>query len=261
MGRLWVTAAILIAISSWGGAGRRVLLGQAPGQAHGDMGDAAAQDGTAQNGGPNEAGPPQQNGAPKNEAAPSDSDKSSFLIARRELDNLLFGKAVVLMLPAMDKNIVVGLIVNRPTKITLHELFPNVAAYKEGTAVAYFGGPVDVETAGILFRSTKAFKQAFHLSGDLYVSFDADLIGKLMKKPQEVSAIRLFLGRSQWGPDQLAGEMERGSWFGEKEENSVIFRADPASVWLELIGPLEPGSVAELEGFFFDDSRIEERRG
>lgn len=179
---------------------------------------------------------------------PENADESSFLIARRELNNPLFSKSVILMLPVVDTDGVVGLIVNRPTKITLHELFPKIAAYKDGAAVAYFGGPVDVKTGGVLFRSTKAYKDAFHLTGDLYVSFNSDVIEKVLKKPKEVTEVRLFLGRSQWGNKQLAAEMERGSWFGEKEENSVIFRRDSANVWIELIEALEPGSLAEERG-------------
>lgn len=189
-----------------------------------------------------------RNDATQEQANPSSIERSSFLIARRELDDPLFGKAVILMLPMVDKDVVVGLIVNRPTKITMHKLFPKIAAYKDGTAVAYFGGPVDVKTAGVLFRSTKAYKDVFHLTGDLYVTFNADQIEKVLKKPKEVSDVRFLLGRSQWGPDQLAGEMERGSWFGEKEANSVIFRQDSTNVWIELIGVLEPGSLAKLEG-------------
>jgi putative AlgH/UPF0301 family transcriptional regulator len=134
-------------------------------------------------------------------------------------------------------------------------LFPKNSALRSGTDVAYFGGPVDVKTAGVLFRSTKAFKSAFHLSGDLYVTFDPDLISKIMKKPKQVSDARLFLGRAQWTPDQLAEEMERGSWFGKKEGNSMIFRPDSANVWLELIGELDPGNVALLRKLHSGDAR------
>jgi len=187
----------------------------------------------------------------QNSANQNGEDTSSFLIARRELQDPLFQKTVVLMLPLVDEDVVVGLIVNKPTRITLHVLFPKNPAYKykNESEVAYFGGPVDMKTVGVLFRSTKAFKPAVHLSGDLYVTFDPNLIEKIMKKPKEISNARLFLGRSQWGPDQLAGEMERGSWFGEKKANSVVFRPDTANVWRELIEELDPGNVAQARNF------------
>jgi putative transcriptional regulator len=179
---------------------------------------------------------------------PSDAEKSSFLIARRGLEDPLFAKSVVLMLPVVDKDVVVGLIVNKATHVALHEIFPKDSALKDRRDVLYFGGPVDVKTLGALFRAPKASKNAFHLTGDLYVSFNADLIEGILKKPKQVTDARLFLGRSQWGPEQLRGEMERGSWYGEQEENSLIFSADPDSVWPVLIEQLEPGDMAEMLG-------------
>jgi putative transcriptional regulator len=177
---------------------------------------------------------------------PTDADKSSFLIARRELKDPLFAKSVVLMLPVVDKDIVAGLIVNKPTQVPLREIFPKDSALKDRKDVLYFGGPVDVKTLGALFRSPKASKNSFHLTGDLYVSLNTDFIEGILKKPKEVTDLRLFLGRSQWGPEQLRGEIERGSWYGEQEKNSLIFSADPDSVWPGLIEQLEPGDMAEM---------------
>jgi putative transcriptional regulator len=191
---------------------------------------------------------PQQNSARSTRTEPNGTAQSSFLIARRELQDPLFQKTVVLMLPLVDKDIVVGLIVNKPTHVTLQELFPQIEANKSSNEVAYFGGPVGLQTAGVLFRASKVLKPAFQVSGDVYVTFDRALIERIMKKPKQVSDVRLFVGRSQWTPNQLAGEFKRGSWYGEKEDDSIVFRTDSAGVWLELIGPLEPGSVAELQG-------------
>ena len=237
MRRSWTAAIVIFAgVVTVCAAGKSERREQAAN--HNQIQNAAAQETTE----------PGQDSAGQQHVKPSNTDQSSFLIARRALADPLFGKAVVLMLPLVDKDVVVGLIVNRPTKITLNKLFPKIAAYKDGMAVAYFGGPVDVKTAGVLFRSTKEYKQAFHLTGDLYVTFNADVLEKVLKRPKDVSDVRLFLGRSQWAPEQLAGEMERGSWFGEKEANSVIFRQDSANVWIQLVGALEPEGMAAWEG-------------
>jgi putative transcriptional regulator len=174
-------------------------------------------------------------------------DKSSFLIAKRELRNPLFEKSVVLMMPFRNEDLVVGLIVNRATRVPLSDAFPKESSFKNRTDTIYFGGPVDTDTPGMLFRSSKDFKKAYHLNSDLYVTFDADLIDSLLKKkPGQVSDTRVFLGRSQWAPDQLRDEMEAGAWFGEQEENRIVFSEQVGDVWPQLIGSLEPGDVAEL---------------
>ena len=190
---------------------------------------------------------PAQNEAAQSGNAQPDADKSSFLVARPELGDPLFQQSIVVMLPVIDKDWVVGLIVNKPTRLTLSQVFPKVSAFKDRTDKVYFGGPVDVKAPGALFRSTKYFKQAFRLSGDLYVTFDANFIESILKgQKKEVSDMRLFIGRAQWGADQLGGEMEEGSWFGAKEANSVIFSADP-DLWKTLITQLEPGMLAQFE--------------
>src|SRR5438552_13877687 len=49
--------------------------------------------------------------------------KLSYLIARSELADPFFEESVVLMLPAERMPLVVGLIVNKPTKVTLTRLY------------------------------------------------------------------------------------------------------------------------------------------
>jgi putative transcriptional regulator len=172
------------------------------------------------------------------------TDKPLYLVARRELSDPLFKESVILMLPSTDSDLVVGLIVNKPTRISLREVFPTNPALKDRTDTVYFGGPVDIRTPSVLFLSSKPIEQAVHLDGDLYISFDLDFIEETLVKPEEqVKDVRLFLGRAQWAPEQLQGEILRGSWYSEREENSWIFRRDPENVWSVLIGRLESGTL------------------
>jgi putative transcriptional regulator len=174
------------------------------------------------------------------------TDKVLFLVARRELSDPLFKRSVVLMLPLHNTNLVVGLIVNKPTQIPLREVFPKNSAFKKRSDTAYFGGPVDTNAPSALFRSSKALKQAVHLTGDLYVSFDSHFIEGILKKPKRVLGVHLFLGRAQWAPEQLRYEALRGAWYSGREENSWIFSGDPEDVWSILIGRLEPSPVVPI---------------
>lgn len=172
-------------------------------------------------------------------------NKCVFLVAERDLPNPLFERSVILMLPRREGDLVVGLIVNKPTKVALQDVFPNNSALKKQTDTVYFGGPVDTGTPGVVFRSSKAMKEAFQLEGDLYVTFDKDLIQRILKKPKEILDVRLFLGRSQWAPGQLQDEMARGSWFTAHDDSSWIFKTDTGSVWPALIERVDPGSLAQ----------------
>lgn len=176
-------------------------------------------------------------------AAQDVADKSLFLIAKRDLSDPLFAETVVVMLPSKEAGLVVGLIVNKSTRVPLREVFPKNPALKDRPDKVYFGGPVDLDLPAVLFLSSKPIEQAIHLEGELYISFDLDFIEAALVKPEEqVRDLRLFLGRAQWSPAQLEGEIMRGSWYSEREEITWIFKRDPEKVWPALIGRLEAGT-------------------
>jgi putative AlgH/UPF0301 family transcriptional regulator len=179
-----------------------------------------------------------------------DEDKTLFLVARPELGDPFFKESVVLMFPSSVvavKGLVVGLIVNRPASVALSEIFPDDVALKNRSETAYFGGPVDPLAPGVVFRSSKAVKQAALLFGDIYVSFDPDFIKELLKKPKETPDFRLFVGRSQWVPAQLQNEMAKKAWYSVRAETNLIFSASPKSLWRNLFERAEPPNVAKVQ--------------
>ena len=185
-------------------------------------------------------------------------DKTLFLVARPELGDPLFKEAVVLMFPpsvVAAQGLMVGLIVNRPARIALSEIFPNDDTLKNRSQTAYFGGPVDPLAPCIVFRSSKAVKQAALLFGDIYVSFDPDFIKELLKRPEQTPDLRLFVGRSQWVPEQLQIEMEiRRAWYSVRAETTLIFSASPQDLWHKLFERAEPPNVAKSSDVPFDHS-------
>lgn len=174
-----------------------------------------------------------------------------FLVARPEMGDPTFSHSVVLLFPASieasdgSERIIVGLIVNRTARVHLSEIFPDEKTLKDRTETAYFGGPVAVHAYCALFRSPKEFKQAVHLFADVYVSFDADFIKEHLKTAGETSDLRLFLGRSQWAPEQLHNEMDLGAWYSVSAETNLIFSSNPEYLWNSLMERAAPGPVAK----------------
>jgi putative transcriptional regulator len=174
-------------------------------------------------------------------------EQATYLVAREEISDLFFSESVVLLLPPADQPLVVGLIVNKATKIPLNELFPDNDALKNKTQTIYFGDPVDTDDPGVVFRSPKPVKGAILLFGDVYVSFDRDFIEGLLEKPGQIRDLRLFLGRAQWAPDQLQNETLEGAWYSVQAESSFIFSVDPKYVWHTLSEIAEPSPVVNGE--------------
>ena len=174
---------------------------------------------------------------------------TSFLVARPELRELIFKESVILRLPSsvgVGKGLVVGLILNKPARVALSDIFPDDPAFENRSETVYFGGPVEPRAPGVVFRSSKPVKQAALLFGDIYVSFDPDFITELLKEPERTPDLRLFVGRSQWAPAQLRNEMAMGAWLSVRAETNLIFSPSPQYLWRKLLDRVEPAAVAKI---------------
>jgi putative AlgH/UPF0301 family transcriptional regulator len=85
------------------------------------------------------------------------------------------------MLPLNGEPLIVGLIVNKPTRLPLTKIFPKSSTLKNSPEDAYLGGPVDMATPALVFHAQKPPKQAMLLYEDVYLSFDTKFISKLMQ--------------------------------------------------------------------------------
>jgi len=175
--------------------------------------------------------------------------KTLFLVARPELRDPIFRESVVLMFPlspAVGKDLVVGLILNKSACVNLSGIFSDDEVLRNRSETTYFGGPVDPRTPGVLFRSSELPKRAELLFADVYLSFDPEFISELLKDPKKSSNLRLFLGRSQWAPAQLQNEMDVGAWYSVQAETSLIFSSKPQYLWRKLFERAEPRLVANV---------------
>jgi putative transcriptional regulator len=160
-------------------------------------------------------------------------DKLLFLVARPSILDPIFEHSVVLMLPITDQDepLIVGLIINKPTRLPLSKVFPDSPAVKQHVGNAYMGGPVDIQSPALLFHAPKPPHNALRLYDDVYLSLDPDVISGLLEDSKQTGELRLFLGRSQWAPEQLQGEALRGSWYSLRAEGDVLFDHDYEHIW------------------------------
>ena len=171
--------------------------------------------------------------------------KLLFLVARGPVVDPFFEHSVVLMVPTTGEPLIVGLIVNKPTRLPLVKIFPESPALKNRTESAYMGGPVDMATPSLVFHAPKPPRQAMLLYDDVYLSFDPKLISKFLQDPKQTGDLRLFLGRAQWAPEQLEVEALGGSWYSVRAEGKVIFDPDSEHLWRRLHDRAQPQTSVE----------------
>ncbi|MBI3376373.1 MAG: YqgE/AlgH family protein [Betaproteobacteria bacterium] len=156
-----------------------------------------------------------------------------FLVAKPGLVDPNFQRSVVLVTRSEDSQ-TVGVIINRPTPITLTELMPgepDVANYRE---TVYFGGPVLQRALIAVFRSdAQPPAPAFPVRRGLYLSMHPDNLRMLLAQPGR--QYRLYAGFSGWAPGQLEAEMERDDWYVLPADADIVLRKDMDGVWEELL--------------------------
>jgi putative transcriptional regulator len=158
-----------------------------------------------------------------------------LLVANPDIPDPVFQQAVILILPPSELPLVAGIVINKPSKMTLGQLFHHSPAVRNQDQLVYFGGPVDLTSPAILMRATRAPDAATHIFDDVFMSHDAGSVSEVLKRPGSDRDTRLFLGRAQWTVDQLHAEILSGAWIIAKARPEVVFSSDPASIWQELV--------------------------
>lgn len=163
-------------------------------------------------------------------AAPS----GVFLVASRMIRDPNFSRTVVLV-TQMPNGAPVGVIINRPLKRRLSELFPEFEALKARRDVVYFGGPVARDGLVFAVRSREPPARGVHVLSDVYLTGDPAAVEKLLSAEHFTKSFRVYSGYSGWAPRQLKNEIERGDWYVLPADAETIFEKRANHIWPELI--------------------------
>src|SRR5579862_1604321 len=166
--------------------------------------------------------------------APCFADEpATFLVARDGLPDPNFGNSVVLMTPSEGEGSL-GIIVNKPTRIPLSKLFPDLPKLANLDDRVFFGGPVSLQSVSFVFRADKAPEDALEIMKGVYISSDNDLLRTLLGRDKPTENLRIFIGYAGWAPGQLEGEVSRGDWHRLDADARSLFERRPESLWHDL---------------------------
>jgi putative transcriptional regulator len=171
--------------------------------------------------------------APAQSTNARDLATGKFLVASRGLLDPNFAETVVLLVEYQE-NGVVGLVVNRRTRLPVSRAL-TVQEAKGRTEPIYIGGPVEVTGVMALARSSADVEGAKHVLGDVYLITTKTLLNKSLASPIAAGAFHVFLGYAGWSAPQLRHELELGGWFIFPGDATAVFDTDPDSVWNRFI--------------------------
>ncbi len=159
--------------------------------------------------------------------------KGVFLIASESLNDPNFSQTVVLLLE-YDKNGAVGLIINRPTEISLASLLPEEKNLRDRRELVFIGGPVGRAQLFLLLRSTTRPEHSQRIVDEVYATTSLETLREIIAKESPV-AFQAYAGYSGWGPGQLDAELMRGDWLVTPADSETVFDKATDTIWHELI--------------------------
>jgi len=157
----------------------------------------------------------------------------ALLVSRPGLPDPNFTDTVVLV-TEHGRPGVVGLIVNRPTSVTLASVFPDRERLRGREDKLYFGGPVARMQIAFIFRAAKRPEDTVELLEGVYLSGNREKLRELLDRDDPLEGLRVYAGHAGWAPGQLEAEASRGDWRIMRAEAAAIFNRKPESLWPEL---------------------------
>jgi putative transcriptional regulator len=160
-----------------------------------------------------------------------DSLKGRLLLAAPTLQDPNFARSVILI-GAHSEDGAMGVVLNRPSSVTVAEAVPQLGEAVGDDEPVYVGGPVqqssivvlaeflDASQAGLLVLDTIGFPAS---DADLH-----DLVGTTLRG-------RVFAGYAGWSAQQLEAEIDDGDWISHEAEPEHVFCELPSDLWRTVL--------------------------
>jgi putative transcriptional regulator len=167
----------------------------------------------------------------------SDTLRGQFLIAGCKLRDTNFFKTAVLVIEH-GKDGAMGLVVNRPSSVTVSNALAGHFDLPETGELVYIGGPVEPAALFILHSAPEHDPEDPSVLPGLYVASSAEVFSHVVQANCNGGGdahYRVFSGCAGWGPNQLESELARGDWFIHPARPELVFHDDPYAVWDTLL--------------------------
>ena len=156
--------------------------------------------------------------------------RGQLLIAGPSLVDPNFWRTVVLVGEHSDEG-ALGVVLNRPSETSVGEAVPELADLAGEMGTVHVGGPVQSSAVVVLAdfaNPEEAGSLVLDSIGFLSTEVDPDSLGELRRA-------RVYVGYAGWGPGQLDGELEEGSWIVEPALAEDVFTSDPDALWSTVL--------------------------
>jgi len=158
---------------------------------------------------------------------------SVILVAKPALKDAIYGSTVLIVTPlGADQH--AGFIVNRPTDVSLGQIFPDDGPSQKITDPVYFGGPFGAQVIfALVERSTSPGGKSFEVVPGLYAAFDAETVDRIIVA--ESDRARFVHGLVVWQAGELQAEIDRGFWYVLAPDAHLALQKPTQDLWENLV--------------------------
>jgi len=160
-----------------------------------------------------------------------DTLRGSLLVASPSLLDPNFRRSVVLVGEHSEEG-AMGLVLNRPSPVSVAEAVPPLAAFVADNELVHVGGPVQPQAIVVLGEFESPEKAGSIVVGSVgflpsTVEEDEDL--------GVVPRVRVFAGYAGWSPGQLEGEIDEDAWIVTDAAVEEVFCDEPDGLWSRVL--------------------------
>ncbi len=161
----------------------------------------------------------------------AESLSGQLLLAAPTLRDPNFRRTVVLI-GAHSEEGAMGVVLNRPSAVTVGEAVPALEETAGERETVYVGGPVQPTSIVLLAEFLDPSPAGLLVLGRIgFPAPEADLD----ELSEAIARRRVFAGYAGWGEGQLDEELESGDWIPHPARPEDVFTEDPGELWASVL--------------------------
>jgi putative transcriptional regulator len=181
-----------------------------------------------------------------------------LLVATPLLGDPNFRRTVVLVVEHEPDEGTLGVVLNRPTEVSVGQVLEPWTDLATGPQVVFTGGPVSPTSALALALARGTGEPLGWRPLDSGPGMSRIGLVDLEAPPQvlaaEITSLRVFAGYAGWGSGQLQAEIDEGAWYVLPAEPADPFMTDPQRLWQTVLR--RQGGELALVSTYPDDPRL-----
>lgn len=176
-----------------------------------------------------------------NAAMPEINLTHHFLIAMPAMTDPFFAKTLTYVCEHSD-NGAMGIVVNRPTSLTLGELFAQINLPLKQADLkdmpVHFGGPVQTDRGFVLHDAEGDWQSTLHINDRVKLTTSRDIL-QAVSEGKGPKHLLVALGYAGWVSGQLEQELADNAWLTVPANEHILFdlpAEDRLSAAMNLLG-------------------------